>query len=114
MAWHRCQEVVRSIYEIPDPAVADEFVAQLGRDLQDQSCPPEVNMLGRTITRWRHEITAWHRALVSNGSTEGINNLVKRIKRVAFGIINFRNYRIWALHYAGRPNSDLLATITPR
>jgi hypothetical protein len=33
---------------------------------------------------------------------------------VAFGITNFRNYRIRALLYAGRPNWDLLATITPR
>lgn len=113
MAWH-AKEVVRSIYEIPDPAVADEYVAQLGVDLQDASCPPEVHSLGRTIARWKDQITAWHRARVSNGPTEAVNNLVKRIKRVAFGITNFRNYRIRALLYAGKPNWDLLATITPR
>ena len=33
---------------------------------------------------------------------------------MAFGITNFRNYRIRALLYAGRPNWDLLATVTPR
>ncbi|MGH9167184.1 MAG: transposase [Acidimicrobiia bacterium] len=109
----RNQEVVRSIYQIPDPTVADEYVAQLALDLQDDSCPPEVNSLGRKIARWSHEITAWHRARVSNGPTEAVNNLVKRIKRVAFGITNFHNYRIRALLYAGRPNWDLLATITP-
>lgn len=113
MAWH-AKEIVRSIYEIPDPTVADEYVIQLAADLQDDSCPPEVHSLGRTITRWKDQITAWHRARVSNGPTEAINNLVKRIKRVAFGITNFRNYRIRALLYAGRPNWDLLATITPR
>ena len=47
------------------------------------------------------------------GTTEAINNLVKRVKRVAFGIVNFRNYRIRALLYAGRPNWDLLDTLTP-
>jgi transposase len=33
---------------------------------------------------------------------------------MAFGITNFANYRIRALLYAGKPNWDLLATITPR
>jgi hypothetical protein len=34
--------VVREIYTIDDPSGAAEFVAQLGIDLQDDSCPPEV------------------------------------------------------------------------
>lgn len=113
MAWH-AKEVVRSIYEITDGELAGEFVDQLAADLQDQSCPPEVNSLGRTIARWRDQIVAWHRVRVSNGPTEAVNNLVKRIKRVAFGITNFRNYRIRSLLYAGKPNWDLLATLTPR
>jgi transposase len=66
MAWH-AKEVARSIYEITDPALAGEFVDQLGQDLQDESCPPEVRSLGRTIARWRDQIVAWHQALVSNG-----------------------------------------------
>jgi transposase len=41
-------------------------------------------------------------------------NLIKRIERIAFGLTVFRHYRICALLYAGRPNWDLLATITPR
>ena len=107
MAWHS-KEVVRSIYAIDDPALAAEFVTQLGIDLQDDSCPPEVRRLGRTITRWRHQISAWHRARFTNGPTEAVNNLVKRVKRVAFGITNWTNYRTRALLYAGRPNWSLL------
>ena len=56
----------------------------------------------------------WHRAHVSNGPTEANNNLIKRVKRVAFGFRRFAHYRIRALLYAGKPNWDLLATITPR
>jgi hypothetical protein len=41
------------------------------------------------------------------------NNLLKRVKRVAFGMRRFRNYRIRALLYAGRPNLALLGSITP-
>ena len=112
LAWH-AKEAVRDLYQIPDPATAGEYVAQLGHDLQDESCPPEINQLGRTIIRWHAQIVAWHQARVSNGPTEAINNLIKRIKRIAFGFRRFASYRIRALLYAGRPNWDLLATITP-
>jgi len=113
MAWH-AKEVVRSIYHHHDPGLAVEFVDRLGRDLQDESCPPEVRQLGRTILRWRAQIAAWHQAHVSNGPTEAANNLIKRVKRAAFGFTSFTNYRIRSLLYAGKPNWDLLATITPR
>jgi transposase len=109
-AWHT-KEVVRSIYTIDDPELASEFVTQLGVDLQDDSCPPEVQRLGRTITRWRHQIAAWHRGRVTNGPTEAVNNLIKRVKRVAFGITNWNNYRTRALLYAGKPDWSLLNPI---
>lgn len=113
MAWH-AKEVVRSIYEITEPKLAREFVDELGTDLQDQSCPIEVRALGRTIRRWLDHIVAWHEALVTNGPTEAINNLIKRIKRIGFGFRKFTHYRIRVLLYTGRPNWDLLATVTPR
>jgi transposase len=112
-AWH-AKETVRGIYDIGDPDVAGDFVAQLGLDLQDESCPPEVQSLGRTLRRWLAHITAWHEARVTNGPTEAINNLIKRIKRIGFGFRRFAHYRIRVLLYAGRPNWDLLATVTPR
>ncbi len=112
-AWH-AKEVVRSIYDHHDPDLAAEFVDRLGHDLQDDSCPIEIHSLGRTIIRWKVQIAAWHEAQVSNGPTEAANNLIKRVKRVAFGFTRFRNYRIRVLLYAGRPNWDLLATLTPR
>ncbi|HJT94720.1 MAG TPA: ISL3 family transposase [Mycobacterium sp.] len=112
-AWH-AKEVVRSIYEHHDADLALAFVERLGQDLQDRSCPVEVRSLGRTILRWKHQIAAWHQAHLSNGPTEAANNLIKRIKRVAFGLRRFRNHRIRVLLYAGRPNWDLLATVAPR
>jgi transposase len=112
-AWH-AKEVTRSIYDIDDPALAAEFVDQLGADLQDEDCPPEVQTLGRTLVRWRDQIVAWHHARVSNGPTEAMNNLIKRIKRVGFGFRRFAHYRIRVLLYAGRPNWDLFASVTPR
>ena len=77
-------------------------------------CPPELRRLGRTLGRWHTPIVSWHRARVTNGPTEAINNLVKRVKRAAFGFRRFAHYRIRALLYAGRLNWALLATVTPR
>jgi hypothetical protein len=53
-------------------------------------------------------------SLIALGPTEAINNLIKRIKRIAFGSRRFRSFRIRAWLYAGNPNWDLVATITPR
>lgn len=94
--------------------MAGRYLDELAKDLQDREFPPEVRQLGRTLTRWRYQIAAWHQAHVSNGPTEAANNLIKRVKRVAFGFTRFRNFRIRALLYAGHPNWELLATITPR
>ena len=111
-AWH-AKETVRDIYRIDTPVLALQYTLQLADDLGDESCPPEINQLGRTISRWSAQITNGHISKVTNGPTEALNNLIKRIKRTAFGFRNFANYRIRALLYAGKPNWDLLASVTP-
>lgn len=108
------KEAVRELYAHADADLALEWVTQLGRDLQDTDYPVEARSLGRTLIRWRHQIAAWHHAHVTNGPTEAVNNLIKRVKRTAFGFVSFRNYRVRALLYAGRPNWDLLDGVTPR
>ena len=65
-AWH-AKEIVRSIYDITDPVLAEEFVCELAIDLQDLDRPIEVRSLGRSYVRWSTEITDWHKASVSNG-----------------------------------------------
>jgi transposase len=45
---------------------------------------------------------------------EAVNNLIKRVKRAAFGFTSFRNYRVRSLLYVGKPNRELLPTVTPR
>ena len=112
-AWH-AKEAVRELYSHQDQELAITWLDELAADLSDKIRPPEVRSLGRTLKRWRLEITAWHACHFTNGPTEAMNNLIKRIKRVAFGFTNFRNYRTRSLLYAGKPNWDLLETIRPR
>lgn len=109
LTWH-ATEVVRSIYGHTDAELALATVTELGGDLQDETRPPETHQLGRTVTKWRHQIAAWHQAHISNGPTMAANNV---IKRVAFGVTSFRNYRIRFRLFAGRPNWSHFATVTP-
>lgn len=113
LSWH-AKETLRGLYDIDCPRLAGDYLTELADDLQDPDCPPELRRLGRTLARWHTAIVNWHRARVTNGPTEAINNLIKRVKRVAFGFRRFAHYRIRALLYAGRPNWALLATVTPR
>jgi transposase len=52
---------------------------------------------GTPLGRVHQHIVAWHHALVSNGPTEAVNNLIKRIKRIGFGFRRFTHYRIRVL-----------------
>ena len=112
MTWH-AKESIRWLYAHTDHDLALEFVERLSDDMADKDLPVEVRSLGRTLKRWKHQIAAWHTAQVSNGPTEAANNLIKRVKRAAFGFTSFRNYRIRALLYAGKPNWSLLKTTAP-
>jgi transposase len=112
LSWH-AKEVVRQTYAHTDPELADAWVADIARDFTDTEMPVEVRRLGRTIAKWSSQIVAWHRSHVSNGPTEAINDLVKHVKRTAFGMVNWRHYRVRSLLYAGKPNWALLDTITP-
>ncbi len=112
MTWH-AKETLRGFYD-QDPEDAEGFLDELIAEFADESHPSEVRSLGRMLRTWRDQILAWHQARVSNGPTESINNLIKRIKRIGFGFRRFKNYRTRVLLYAGKPNWDLLATVTPR
>ena len=63
---------------------------------------PELERLGRTISAWEDQLLAhFTTAGVSNGPTEAVNLLIKRIKRVGFGFRNFANYRLHLLLHCG-------------
>jgi transposase len=105
------KEAIAQFYGTQDPDAAADLLRDIIDTGSKRSSSPEVRRLARTLTNWFEPICAWHRAKVSNGPTEGMNNLLKRVKRVAFGFTNFENFRIRALLYAGRPNFRVLDSI---
>ena len=67
----------------------------------DRSHVPECRRLAKTIRSWEPEVLAFHTTGRSNGPTEGINLLIKKIKRVGHGFRNFTNYRLRLLLHCG-------------
>ena len=62
----------------------------------------ELSRLARTIRAWEAEILAWHATDgCSNGPTEAVNLLIKKVKRVGHGFRNFANYRLRLLLRCG-------------
>lgn len=111
-AWH-AKEAVRDVYAHNDAELAAQWMDELIVDMASEDKPIEVRSLARTLVRWKDQILAWHHVKLTNAPTEAANNLIKRVKRTAFGFRSFTNYRIRSLLYAGKPDWSLLATITP-
>lgn len=75
----------------------------LKRMLDDMSVSflPEIKTLRRTLLKWKEEILNYFLTGLTNGKTEGYNNLAKLVQKRAFGFKNFRNYRLRLLSACG-------------
>jgi transposase len=79
----------------------------------------EIRSLGNTLSSWREEILAHHDTGASNGPTEGLNLLVKKVKRCGHGFKRFEHYRLRVLlHTASitwpdRPSPPRIRTRNP-
>jgi transposase len=60
-----------------------------------------LNTFVETLKRWRSKILNFFLYRVTNGIVEGINNVLKLIKRRAFGYLNFDHFRLRALAECG-------------
>ena len=99
-AWVAAQEL-RAIYGCRD---RDQAAARLygWTVFCIDSGVAEIARLARTITTWREEFLAYFSAgRISNGPTEAVNLLIKKIKRVGHGFRNFSNYRLRLLLHCG-------------
>ena len=116
-AW-LAKESVRDIYLTDDAVEAavlvDKAIAGCRAD-----AVPEIRSLGNTLASWRSEILAHHHSGASNGPTEGLNLLVKKVKRCGHGFTNFDHYRLRVLLHAGgvtwptRPSAPRIRSRSP-
>ena len=101
--------MVRDIYLTDDVNLATVL---LGRAIQACRADdvPEIQSLGRTLSKWWTEILNHHRTGASNGPTEGMNLCIKKVKRAGHGYRCFDHYRLRVLLHAGGCNWDHYTT----
>jgi transposase len=99
-AWTAVQEL-RLLYREPDRNRAEQRLLRWFTAVAEHEIP-ELVRLARTLDAWRPELLAYFdTAGVSNGPTEAINGLIKKVKRVGHGYRNFTNYRLRLLLHCG-------------
>jgi transposase len=99
-AWQG-KKLLRAVYATGDLADAQAALERFYR-WADGVGVTELSRLARTVRAWEAEILAFHATDgCSNGLTEAINLLVKKVKRVGHGFRNFANYRLRLLLHCG-------------
>jgi transposase len=99
-AWQG-KELLRAVYAAAGPAAARAALDRFYR-WADGVGVAELSRLTRTVRAWEAEILAWHvTGGCSNGPTEALNLLIKKVKRVGHGFRNFANYRLRLLLHCG-------------
>jgi len=68
-----------------------------------QSAREPLQKIAGTLTRWFEPIVRYIRNRYSNGITEGFNNKIKLIQRMAYGLRNEHNRRKRILAWCGAP-----------
>ena len=94
------KELLREVYAASNVTVARWRLERFYTHC-DRSDVRECRRLARTIRSWEAEVLAFHTTGASNGIPEGINLLIKKIKRVGHGFRNFANYRLRLLLHCG-------------
>ena len=67
-----------------------------------QSVQEPLQRIAGTLTRWGEPIVRYIRNRYTNGMTEGFNNKIKLIQRMAYGLRNEHNRRKRILAYCGK------------
>jgi transposase len=99
-AWIAAQEL-RLLYRSPDRNRAEQHLLRWFTAIAEHEIP-ELVRLARTLDTWRTELLAYFdTGGVSNGPTEAVNALIKKVKRVGHGYRNFTNYRLRLLLHCG-------------
>jgi transposase len=94
------KELLRDVYDATSVRSARARLRRFYAHCHDSGVT-ECRRLARTIRSWEAEMLAYHTTGRSNGVTEGINLLIKKIKRVGHGFRNLHNYRLRLLLHCG-------------
>ncbi len=91
------KEHIHRFYRTRGHARAQNALEVTIRQMRESKLP-EIQTLAKTLSQWSEEVTNYFKHRVTNGPTEGFNNIAKLVQRRAFGYKSFRNYRLRVLN----------------
>jgi transposase len=100
------KEDFRALFDITDPA-------QARRELRDwklrakESALPALHDFVRLLNRRRYGIQNFFQHRITNGLSEGFNNVVKTVKKVAYGFHDSHYFGLKILRHCGRLEEKL-------
>ncbi|OBZ32401.1 ISL3 family transposase, partial [Megasphaera sp. DISK 18] len=86
------KEAFFKVFSMKEPDSVTHFLTQW-LHLVEESGVGEFSSVLKTFKDWRQAILNGLTQVYSNGFTEGMNNKIKVLKRVAFGFRNFERFR---------------------
>jgi transposase len=99
------REALRQIFDdatLTTPAAGAAQLAQWSASARALGLTA-VNKFCDTLERWQDKIANYFLSRSSNGPTEGFNNGLRTLLRRAYGMTNFRRFRLRVLDRFGRP-----------
>ncbi len=99
------REALRQIFDdatLTTPAAGAAQLAQWSASARALGLTA-VNKFCDTLERWQDKIANYFLSRSSNGPTEGFNNGLRPLLRRAYGMTNFRRFRLRVLDRFGRP-----------
>jgi transposase len=96
------KEELRRVYKAPGPAAARAALLRFYLHCATHDQVPEILTLANTIGAWEPQILAYHDTdRASNGTTEAVNLLIEKVRRIGHGFRSFHNYRLRLLLACG-------------
>lgn len=95
---YQFKEALSRFYRIKSPQRAHQALINLIDQLAHHEHYKELKTLRKTLREWKTEILNYFIHRITNGRTEGFNNMLSLVKRRAFGYRSFENFRLRALN----------------
>jgi transposase len=97
-AIYEAKERLHRLYRCRGRKWAEMSLDHLLRDLDRQSSIEPLATLAGTLRKWKDEILNYFDSRITNAMTEGFNNKIKLIKRMAYGFRNPEAYNLRILY----------------
>lgn len=101
------KESIVQIFNQPNVAEAQKMFEQAGRWIWEAGFPPLKSWHEHLAARWEH-VAAYYLAPTTSALSEGINNVIKTIKRRAYGYRNMEYFKLKIMQVCGYLKSNLI------